>query len=76
VAILPLAEVERRAYLEAFSAFSGNVTRAARALGVSKVTFYTKLRQWGMHPADEPGPETMRRIKLAEPREDEPEGRG
>jgi transcriptional regulator with PAS, ATPase and Fis domain len=71
--ILPLAEVERRAYLDAFHAFGGNVTRAARALGVSKVTFYTKLRQWGMHPADEPGPETLRRIRISESGGD-PEG--
>jgi transcriptional regulator with PAS, ATPase and Fis domain len=68
--ILPLTEVERRAYLDAYAAFGGNVTRASKALGVSKVTFYAKLRQWGMHPSDEPGPETMRKIKIAERAED------
>jgi DNA-binding NtrC family response regulator len=68
--ILPLTEVERRAYLDAYAAFGGNVTRASKALGVSKVTFYAKLRQWGMHPSDEPGPETLRKIKIAERAED------
>jgi transcriptional regulator with PAS, ATPase and Fis domain len=64
--IIPLADVEKRAYLDAYAACGSNVPRAAKALGVSKVTFYAKLRQWGMHPADEPGPETMRRIRIVE----------
>jgi DNA-binding NtrC family response regulator len=74
-AILPLVEVERRAYLDAFQAFNGHVPRAARALGVSKVTFYAKLRQWGLHPSDEPGPETLRSIRLAEQPPDKGGGR-
>ncbi|HEU4535455.1 MAG TPA: sigma 54-interacting transcriptional regulator, partial [Polyangiaceae bacterium] len=45
--VVPLVEVERRAFLEALSACGGSVSRAARALGVSKVTFYAKLRRWG-----------------------------
>jgi transcriptional regulator with PAS, ATPase and Fis domain len=53
--ILPLAEVERRAYLEAYERCHRSVTRAAKALGVSKVTFYGKLRQFGMHPAEVTG---------------------
>jgi sigma-54 dependent transcriptional regulator, acetoin dehydrogenase operon transcriptional activator AcoR len=53
--ILPLAEVERRAYLEAYERCNRSVTRAAKALGVSKVTFYGKLRQFGMHPAEVTG---------------------
>jgi hypothetical protein len=28
------------------------VSKAADALGVSKVTIYAKLRSWGMHPRD------------------------
>ena len=64
--IIPLSEVEKRAYLDAYAACGANVPRAAKALGVSKVTFYAKLRQWGMHPADDPGPETMRRIRIVE----------
>ncbi len=53
--ILPLADVERLAYLDAYEKSQRSVTRAARALGVSKVTFYTKLRQFGMHPAEATG---------------------
>jgi sigma-54 dependent transcriptional regulator, acetoin dehydrogenase operon transcriptional activator AcoR len=62
--ILPLTEVEKRAFLDAYAVCGSNVAKAAKALGVSKVTFYTKLRQWGMHPAEGPGPETMRRLKI------------
>jgi hypothetical protein len=46
--ILPLAEVEKRAFLSALEKL-GSVAKAAEALGVSKVTFYAKLRSWGMH---------------------------
>jgi len=53
--ILPLAEVERHAYLEAYERSNRSVTRASKALGVSKVTFYGKLRQFGMHPAEMTG---------------------
>ena len=53
--ILPLAEIERRAYLDAYEKSQKSVTRAAKALGVSKVTFYGKLRQFGMHPSEVTG---------------------
>ena len=43
--ILPLAEVERRAYEQALIRYAGNVATAARALGVSKVTLYNKIRR-------------------------------
>jgi transcriptional regulator with PAS, ATPase and Fis domain len=50
--ILPLAEVEKRAILQAIERSQGSVSKAAEALGVSKVTIYAKLRSWGMHPRD------------------------
>ena len=50
--IVPLAEVEKRAFLHALAKSQNNVARAAEALGVSKVTFYAKLRGWRMHPKD------------------------
>jgi transcriptional regulator with PAS, ATPase and Fis domain len=50
--IVPLAEVEKRAILGAVERCGGSVSRAADALGVSKVTIYAKLRSWGMHPRD------------------------
>jgi transcriptional regulator with PAS, ATPase and Fis domain len=65
--ILPLAEVERRAYLDAYDRCGRSVTKAARALGVSKVTFYGKLRQFGMHPAEQTGEvPALRSIRGAE----------
>ena len=50
--IIPLLEVEKTAFLHALDKCNQNVARAAEALGVSKVTFYAKLRSWGMHPKD------------------------
>jgi transcriptional regulator with PAS, ATPase and Fis domain len=50
--ILPLVEVEKRAFLHALTKCENNVARAAEALGVSKVTFYAKLRGWHLHPKD------------------------
>jgi|GEM_PF-88301 len=50
--ILPLAEVEKKAILHAIERCGGSVSKAADALGVSKVTIYAKLRSWGMHPRD------------------------
>jgi two-component system response regulator HydG len=50
--IVPLAEVEKRAILNAIERSQGSVSKAADALGVSKVTIYAKLRSWGMHPRD------------------------
>jgi transcriptional regulator with PAS, ATPase and Fis domain len=50
--ILPLVEVEKRAFLHALTKCDNNVARAAEALGVSKVTFYAKLRGWHLHPKD------------------------
>jgi len=50
--ILPLVEVEKRAFLHALNKCQNNVAKAAEALGVSKVTFYAKLRGWHLHPRD------------------------
>jgi len=47
-AIMPMAEVEKRAHLEALRACGGNITKAAKALGVSRAQFYVKLRQWNV----------------------------
>jgi transcriptional regulator with PAS, ATPase and Fis domain len=75
--ILPLAEVERRAYLEAYEKSNRSVTRAAKALGVSKVTFYGKLRQFGMHPSEVTGElpayRSTSKMQAAEPIEPFPE---
>lgn len=43
-----LAEVERRTVEQALAVFSGNLSRAARALGISRPRLYRKLRQYGL----------------------------
>jgi len=48
--VVPLEEMERRACRDALEYFSGNVSRAARALGVSKTTLYTKMKKYGIGP--------------------------
>ena len=66
--ILPLSELERMAFLHAMQKSNQNVARAAEALGVSKVTFYSKLRSWGMHPKDrfdDEGPTNVRRARVS-----------
>ena len=49
--IEPLAVVEKRAFLQAYALCGENVAKAAHALGVSKVTFYAKLKLWGIQVA-------------------------
>ncbi len=66
--IVPLLELEKRAYLHALEKSNQNVARAAEGLGVSKVTFYAKLRTWGMHPRDrfdDEGPTSVRRSRVS-----------
>jgi transcriptional regulator with PAS, ATPase and Fis domain len=46
--VLPLEEVERRAFEHALVHCDGNVARAAKALGVAKGTFYSKMRRYGL----------------------------
>ena len=41
--IVPLAELEKRAIAHALRVTGGNVTRAARALGIGRATMYRKL---------------------------------
>jgi DNA-binding NtrC family response regulator len=46
--IVPLAELERRAIAHALKVTGGNVTRAARALGIGRATMYRKLDRFKM----------------------------
>ena len=46
--VLPLEEVERRAFEHALRHCAGNVAQAAKALGVAKGTFYSKMRRYGL----------------------------
>jgi sigma-54 dependent transcriptional regulator, acetoin dehydrogenase operon transcriptional activator AcoR len=62
--VLPFAEVERRAFEQALRHCGGNVARAAKALGVAKATFYSKIRRYGLVQEPGPGPAPF----AAEPR--------
>jgi len=46
--VLPLDEVEKRAIIEAVRRFDGNVSLAARKLGLSRATMYRKLEKYGI----------------------------
>ncbi len=43
----PLQSVERRHVLAVIEVMGGNHTRAAKALGIDRVTLYRKLKSWG-----------------------------
>lgn len=43
-----LNEAEKTVYLAAYEAAGRNQVKAARALGVSRGTFRTKLKSWGV----------------------------
>ena len=42
--LLPLREIEERAFRIALEEHGGNTTRAAKALGVARATFYRRLK--------------------------------
>ena len=44
----PLAEIERQALIHALEASAGNVSEAARALGINRATLYRKLKKNGL----------------------------
>jgi DNA-binding NtrC family response regulator len=50
--------VERRACVDALRYFSGNVARAARALGLAKTTLYSKMKKYGIDAAETASAET------------------
>jgi DNA-binding NtrC family response regulator len=49
-----LKEAERELFSQAISLADGNQAKAARWLGVSRLTMREKLLQFGLHPAHEP----------------------
>jgi DNA-binding NtrC family response regulator len=50
-ASLPLSEVERRHIVRAIAAAGGNLSAAARTLGVGRSTLWRKMRQYGIKSA-------------------------
>jgi transcriptional regulator with PAS, ATPase and Fis domain len=65
--ILSLEELEKRACLEALAHFSGNVARAAEALGLAKTTLYTKMKRYGLGDAGVPSREPAAKMRRAQP---------
>jgi DNA-binding NtrC family response regulator len=47
--ILPLAELEKQAILEALQQLNGDKLMTARALGIGKTTLYRKLKEYGIN---------------------------
>jgi two-component system response regulator HydG len=55
--ILPLAELEKQAILDALQQLNGDKLMTARALGIGKTTLYRKLKEYGItHWSIGPGP--------------------
>ena len=50
--VLPLAAVERQALVQALEASGNNITQAARALGINRVTLHRKLKRYGLLAKD------------------------
>ena len=48
MAILPLAEIERQALIHTLEATGNNMTQAAQALGIGRVTLYRKLKKYNI----------------------------
>jgi DNA-binding protein Fis len=46
--IIPLAEVEKRAIVEAIEYTKGDRTVAAAMLGIGRTTLYRKLKEYGL----------------------------
>jgi len=46
--ILPLAEMEKQAILDALQQLNGDKLMTARALGIGKTTLYRKLKEYGI----------------------------
>lgn len=49
--VTPLAELEKRAILEALETLRGDKLAAARMLEVGKTTLYRKLKEYGLSEA-------------------------
>jgi two-component system, NtrC family, response regulator AtoC len=58
---LPLEEVEKRHVADVLSWAGGNVTHAARVLGIDRMTLYNKMKRWGLHRSEQDAAAAVRR---------------
>jgi DNA-binding protein Fis len=49
-----LEAAERELFMRAIKQAQGNQARAARWLGITRITMKAKLTQFGLHPAQDP----------------------
>jgi transcriptional regulator with PAS, ATPase and Fis domain len=61
--IMSLEEMERRLCAEALQHFSGNVARAAQALGVAKTTLYAKMKRYGLAGLEKSGRDPAAKVQ-------------
>ena len=43
-----IQEIEKQAFVEALKNFNGNIEEASKALGVSRATFYRKIKKYAI----------------------------
>jgi DNA-binding NtrC family response regulator len=58
---LPLEEVEKRHVSDVLSWAGGNVTHAARVLGIDRMTLYNKMKRWGLQRPEQDAAGAARR---------------
>jgi two-component system response regulator HydG len=54
--IMPLAELEKQAIIDALRQLNGDKLMTARALGIGKTTLYRKLKEYGISHWSSPPP--------------------
>jgi PAS domain S-box-containing protein len=52
IGLTPLEEAEKEAILNALVLCRGNISRAARQLGIGRATLYRRLQRWRLRPED------------------------
>lgn len=50
--LTPLEEAEKEAILHALVLCRGNISQAARQLGIGRATLYRRLERWRLRPED------------------------
>jgi len=50
--VQPIEDVEKREFTRALRVCEGDVSEAAKALGIGKTTLYRRIKQWGYTPSN------------------------